>query len=191
MLQVLTATEKQPVKQQTKKLFRVKEEVMKAPTCYTDRLVENIRQTCRFDWMMIEQVKLGDDLVHYVLVGPKGVFLIQLNRTPAPVHMTNRECRTETSMGWKQVYPHPVTELERMTKQVRSRLKKECNQAIPVYSFLIFPETVRLKLERIKANCGDSFALVDQVINKKNLETLTEPLVKQIAYYCSERQVHK
>ena len=29
MLQVLTATEKQPVKQQTKKLFRVKEEVKK------------------------------------------------------------------------------------------------------------------------------------------------------------------
>lgn len=78
-----------------------------------------------------------------------------------------------------------------MTKQVRTRLKKECGQAIPVYSFLIFPETEQLKLKRVKANCGDSFAFVNQVISKTNLETLTEPLVKQIAYYCSERQVHK
>lgn len=191
MLQVLTAAEKEPVKQQTRGLFRMKEEVVVTPKNYTDHLVEQIRQTCRFDWMMIEHVKLGDDLIHYVLVGPKGVFLIQVNRTSATVHLTNRNCRTETSMGWKHVYPHPIDELERVTKQVRNRLKKECGQAIPVNSFLIFPEAERLKIERVKANCDSSFDIVNNVINKTKLNLLTEPMVKQIAYYCSERQIHK
>lgn len=190
MLQVLTATAKEPVKQQTKGLFRLKEEVVAPPKNYTDQLVEQIRHTCRFDWMMIEQVKLGEDVVDYVLVGPKGVYLILINRTTASVHLTNRICRTETSFGWKQVYPHPIEELGRMTKQVRSLFKRECGQAIPVTSFLIFPEAERLKVERVKANCATSFEIVDRVVEKTRLDSITEPSVKQIAYYCSERQIH-
>ena len=96
MLQVLTATEQEPVKQQSKGLFRLKEEVVTPPKNYTEQLVEQIRHTCRFDWMMIEQVKLGGELFDYVLVGPKGVYLVRINRTSASVHLTNRVCRTET-----------------------------------------------------------------------------------------------
>lgn len=191
MLQVLTAVKKEPLKRQTKGLFRTKEEVIAPPKSYTDELVEIIRHTCRFDWMMIEQVELGDDVFDYVLVGPKGVFLVRINRTTSAVHMTNRDCRVETSLGWKNIYPHPTEELERMTKQVRSALKKECGQAVPVTSFLIFPETERLKVERVKSNCVDSFELVDTVIAKTKLELLSEATIKQVAYYCAERQIHK
>ncbi|OGX80700.1 NERD domain-containing protein [Exiguobacterium sp. SH3S2] len=191
MLQVLTAVKKEPVKRQTKGLFRTKEEVILPPKSYTDEIVEIIRHTCRFDWMMIERVEIGDNVLDYVLVGPKGVFLVQINRTTTAVHVTNRECRLETSLGWKNIYPHPVEGLEQMTKQVRSLLKKECGKAVPVTSFLIFPEASRLKVERVKANCEDSFEAIDKVIAKTKLELLSEATIKQIAYYCSERQLHK
>lgn len=190
MLQVLTAAEKKPIKQQTKGLFRMKEEVIMPPKSYTDQLVEQIRQTCRFDWMMIEQVQLGESTFDYVLVGPKGVFLVQINRTSASVHLTNRICRTESQFGWKQVYPHPIEELDRVTKEVRALLKRECGQAVPVNSFLIFPEAERLKVERVKANCATSFDIVDRVVGKTKVDSIAEPTVKQIAYYCSERQTH-
>ncbi|KGI85254.1 hypothetical protein JY98_03030 [Exiguobacterium mexicanum] len=191
MLQVLTAVKKEPEKRQTKGLFRTKEEVITPPKSYTDEIVEIIRHTCRFDWMMIEQVELGEDVLDYVLVGPKGVFLVRINRTTSAVHMTNRDCRLETSLGWKNIYPHPMEELERMTKHVRSVLKRQCGQAVPVTSFLIFPETSRLKVERIKANCAETFDVIDDVITKTKLELLSEATIKHIAYYCSERQVHK
>ncbi|MFL9650905.1 MULTISPECIES: nuclease-related domain-containing protein [Exiguobacterium] len=191
MLQVLTAVKKEPEKRQTKGLFRTKEEVIAPPKSYTDEIVEIIRHTCRFDWMMIEHVQLGEDVLDYVLVGPKGVFLVRINRTTSAVHMTNRDCRLETPLGWKNIYPHPIEELERMTKQVRSALKKECGQAIPVSSFLIFPEAERLKVERVKANCADTFDVVDAVITKTKLDLLSEATVKQVAYYCVERQIHK
>lgn len=190
MLQVLTAVSKEPTKRQTKGLFRTKEEVIAPPKSYTDEIVEIIRHTCRFDWMMIEQVKISDNLFDHVLVGPKGVFLIRINRTMSAVHMTNRDCRIETSLGWKNVHPHPVVTLDEVTKQVRSKLKKECGKAIPVTSFLIFPEASRLKVERIKSNCSSSFEIIDEVIGRTKLELLSEPTVKQIAYFCSERQLH-
>ena len=191
MLQVLTAVKKEPEKQQTRGLFRTKEEVITSPKSYTDEIVEVIRHTCRFDWMMIEHVEIGDHVLDYVLVGPKGVFLVQINRATAAVHMTNRECRLESSLGWKNIYPHPIESIEQMTKQIRSLFKKECGQPVPVTSFLIFPETSRLKVERIKANCEDSFDVIDNVIAKTKLELLSEATIKQIAYYCSERQLHK
>ncbi|STO08346.1 MULTISPECIES: NERD domain-containing protein [Exiguobacterium] len=191
MLQVLTAVPKEPVKRQTKGLFRTKVEVVDPPKSYTDEIVEIVRHTCRFDWMMIEHVEIASTLFDYVLVGPKGVFLVRINRTTAAVHISNRECRLETSLGWKTIHPHPVTELESVTKQVRNRLKKECGQAVPVTSFLIFPETSRLKVERVRANCASSFEIIDDVISRTKLELLTEPIIKQVAYYCSERQLHK
>lgn len=191
MLHVLTAAPKEPEKRQTKGLFRTKVEVIEPAKSYTEELVEVLRQTCRFDWMMIEHVKIDATLFDYVLAGPKGVFLVKINRTTSAVHMSNRECRHETSLGWKTIHPHPIHELDEMTKQIRGRLKRQCGQAVPVTSFLIFPETSRLKVERLRANCSSSFEIIDDVISRTKLELLTEPTIKQIAYYCSERQVHK
>lgn len=191
MLQVLTAVPKERVTRQTKGLFRMKEEVIMPEKSYTDELVEHIRQTCRFDWMMIEHVKLDDVVTDYVLVGPKGVFLIHINRTTAPVHVTNRDYRLQTSLGWNAVYPHPIEELDVLTRNVRATLKRLCGQPVPVTSLLIFPETERLKVERVKSFCGTSFELVDRIITKTKLEALSEATIKQIAYLSTERQVHK
>jgi len=177
MLQVLTQKEK--VTQKTT-FFRLKPQPP-AEISYLDQLVDEVRLTCRFDWMLVEDVEIGGRLIDYALVGPKGLVLVDV-RQLKQVHLTNTEYRVMTKHGWKRSTSHPGEELKAVCRLMREMLKKNYDLAIPVFPVLVYPKATDLRKERLKLAVGTDFSIVKEVIEQRKGSPLVEKQIKQVAY---------
>lgn len=188
MLQVLSCATNDSSLQKAKRFFKLKSNPKSSYRSYEQDIIESIRHTCRFDWLLIERVQLGEQIVDYVLVGPKGVYLLFIHRHAQAVHVTNRFCKIETTHGWKQVVPHPIERANDVARSTRALFKGFCGLAVPVNAITLYPNTVHLRTERLQANCSTDFSFINHVVNRTKKSILSETTVKQVAYYCATHQ---
>jgi len=94
MLQVMTASVPAPPR---RRFFASKQ--VSTTTSETDALCNEIRQVCRFDWMLFDRIRLSDTtVIPFALIGPKGLFLVLQNEavvewmTEESCHVMGKRC---------------------------------------------------------------------------------------------------